>query len=552
MCFPAGATSKASGTFYRTLEKELNDVGFIKMKNINVPYRVYYKPVLSNGDVVSQMTLKITKEMEWAIIVQGKEVNISESPFKELSTILRTDNMKLFISVLNSVNICEGNNDFEDLIQKRVMIETQFRGLDGEDVAVIESNRGVSLMKENFNIIRSKNCRLLIRNELKCEECKQLRKKLHAMRAIKTTSSKDSASVSSKVNYRYQSSEVLRKRLSSTQLAKKNAVQNVTRLTSKISKLVESEEVAVTSEQDSIIKEIIEKEKPELDENTPLHLLWQQQKERSSKSAKAMRWHPLIIRWCLSIYMTSPAAYRHISSKRNNFLMLPHVNTLKKYINYTKPSSGFNPDIIKELVEDSKLASLKDFQKNVSILFDEMKIQANLVYKKSTGKIVGFTEMGSINEEMSEFQRHVDSENVDEKPDRKLAQYVNLFMVRGIFTNLCYPFGYHASVGFKSDELFPVVWEATGVLESLGFKVRAWVCDGGSPNRRFLKMNAQDDKFNSVKNIFATDRDIYFFSDVPHLLKTTRNNLENSHGNQNTKNLMVSVFLSRLTSFIKH
>ena len=33
-----------------------------------------------------------------------------------------------------------------------------------------------------------------------------------------------------------------------------------------------------------------------------------------------------------------------------------------------------------------------------------MKVQPNLVYKRSTGKIVGFVEMGDINEEISQFQ----------------------------------------------------------------------------------------------------------------------------------------------------
>ena len=76
----------------------------------------------------------------------------------------------------------------------------------------------------------------------------------------------------------------------------------------------------------------------------------------------------------------------------------------KKYINFTDPMTGFNPDIIKQLIKDSKLEILVEYQKNVSLLIDEMKIQSNLVYKKSTGKIVGFVEMGDINEEISQFQ----------------------------------------------------------------------------------------------------------------------------------------------------
>ena len=122
-------------------------------------------------------------------------------------------------------------------------------------------------------------------------------------------------------------------------------------------------------------------------------------------------------------------------------------------------------------------------------------------------------------------------------------------MVRSLCTNLCYPMGYHATMGFTSDQLFPVVREATSILESLGFKVRAWVCDGAAPNRKFFKINAINNYDNIgyyTINKYDPTRKIYFISDVPHLLKTTRNNIENSHGNKNTRNLHVSFFKFKL------
>ena len=76
----------------------------------------------------------------------------------------------------------------------------------------------------------------------------------------------------------------------------------------------------------------------------------------------------------------------------------------------------------------------------------------------------------------------------------------------------------------------------------IGFMVRVWVCDGASPNRKLFSINVvEDGADNWTWNIFAEDnRKIFFMSDVPHLMKTTRNNLENSHGNLNSRNLHVS------------
>ena len=55
-------------------------------------------------------------------------------------------------------------------------------------------------------------------------------------------------------------------------------------------------------------------------------------------------------------------------------------------------------NVLEQILEDINFDNLKDHEKNVSVVFDEMKIQGNLVYKKSTGKIIWYTEMGDLNE----------------------------------------------------------------------------------------------------------------------------------------------------------
>ena len=89
-----------------------------------------------------------------------------------------------------------------------------------------------------------------------------------------------------------------------------------------------------------------------------------------------------------------------------------------------------------------------------------------------------------------------------------------------------------------------MVWSATAILESLGFMVRLFVSDGASPNRRFYHLHG--DKGTLVyktPNIFTSDkkRDIFVIADPSHLIKTTRNDLENSYGHNNTRNLHVMI-----------
>ena len=120
---------------------------------------------------------------------------------------------------------------------------------------------------------------------------------------------------------------------------------------------------------------------------------------------------------------------------------------------------------------------------------------------------------------------------------------MKVFMVHGIHTNLENKIGYHASRGFTGDQLFPLVWEATRILEVVGFKVRGWVCDRARPNRAFFRINGVLNQFEIryfTINRYSPDRNIYFISDIPHLLKATSTNLENSHEYMNTRNLHLS------------
>ena len=97
-------------------------------------------------------------------------------------------------------------------------------------------------------------------------------------------------------------------------------------------------------------------------------------------------------------------------NKSIGFLNLPHSNTLKKYSSFTSPPVGFNPDIILRLI-DSNIAHLEDYQKNVILNFDEMKIESDLVYRRSTGQLVGFIELGSLNDEFKIFERYIKEED---------------------------------------------------------------------------------------------------------------------------------------------
>ena len=148
-------------------------------------------------------------------------------------------------------------------------------------------------------------------------------------------------------------------------------------------------------------------------------------------------------------------------------------------------------------------------------------------------------------------------------PRRRDAQlqHTMSFMVRGIFKHINVPMAYFPSNGFDSYQLYPCVWEAVRILESAGFKVRGLVSYGATPNRKFYRMYLHFEKDNQKDGVtywtwnrYAPNRKLYFFSEPPHLVKTLRNNWENSNGHLNTRNLVLSneIVMSSSNKFIQN
>ena len=199
-------------------------------------------------------------------------------------------------------------------------------------------------------------------------------------------------------------------------------------------------------------------EKIDFPHDSPQYLLWeQQQKQASYSDSKRMKWYPVMIRWCISIYLKSPGAYKQL--RNSGLLKLPHKKALSKYPNFTEPKCGINIDVVKHLVTETKEYS--NLKRIARILFDEIKIKSGLVYSKQTGSTVWFCDMRDINKDLEDSKNRI--ENKEE--DKSMSKYVLTFMVRGVFTSLSYPFAYYAGQGSSSDQLYPCVWESVRVLE---------------------------------------------------------------------------------------
>ena len=80
--------------------------------------------------------------------------------------------------------------------------------------------------------------------------------------------------------------------------------QSNDRLLKRIEKLAVSESAEINSVTSDVI---VNKNQSGFPPDSPKHLLWEQQKKLCRlKKKTSMRWHHVMIRWCLSIYLKSP------------------------------------------------------------------------------------------------------------------------------------------------------------------------------------------------------------------------------------------------------
>ena len=144
-----------------------------------------------------------------------------------------------------------------------------------------------------------------------------------------------------------------------------------------------------------------------------------------------------------------------------------------------------------------------------------------LVFNKASGALVGFHDLGEVNDLLSDMEREVKNPNTR----RLLAKVMLVFMIRGLFTSMKFPYVQFAANSTKGATLFPLFKQVVNRLTRLDLCVVAVTCDGASDNRRLFSLHDTASKMvYKTRNVYSKEKNtIFFFSDPPHLIKTIRN-----------------------------
>lgn len=475
--------------------------------------RISSQPSCSTVPLRITHCLKVDRDLSWSLYVNQHHVDTSKcGALKSFPKTLNAGRLSQLLTKLDGLSVCAGQSDVH-FVKMVAAKKGKIVSPDGKVAAYVDDD-------SYTKTVRTADCELICPSA-KCESCKAYRANL---RSIYNRWSKqrgfDGSDTSSHTNDRYLNTPEKKAKMDSLRKRAHNAEEEVKRLKDKVRTLLQQGENVdneLHSDLVNIMKENADEIRKVYPENSFSRLFWDEQlKAASAKDPRQVRWHPVLIKWCLNLKLLSSSAYH--AMRTSGFLKLPSERTLRDYVHYFSNRPGFQKEVHQQLLEEAKIESLPEDRRFVCLILDEMKIKEGLVYNKHSGELIGFTHLGDINNELMKLERG------DKRPP--IANHVLTIMVRGLLFKLEFPYAHFGTEGVTADFLYPIVWEAIRLLEADGVKVLCITADGASPNRKFFKMHKTPDVSfpHKAKNPYAKEeRWVFFISDPPHLIKTVRN-----------------------------
>ena len=415
-------------------------------------------------------------------------------PAPHLTTDLEKKNLAHFLKDLQDMKVCTGVTaaDLQDLAGPPDGKTTYYKHMQYEHL-----NGKMS----HSSCVKSTQCQLLLRPAslvCKCQPCSQVERQLVEKKRYLVE--KLSKPIHAKAPLHNLPKEQLKEAFKQVR-HQNNQLQKELQL---FKDKMEEESVQLgTNVHSSLCSAVNSKEI----KNPLQKLFWEEQQKAFNYKEHGMRWHPMIIRLAILLHSKSPDAYKIL--RKTGVLHLPGATTLREYTSANHPEEGLQPAVMEDLRKEAD--KLPEHQRYVVLLHNEMTIRSELIFD-----LVGF-----VNKDKWTFD--TETEN--------LATHALVFFVVGLNSSLKMSLGYFGTTGATSDELMPLLWTAIGCLEECGFKVAASTSDKASPNQRLYQLHqlpGDDTVCYKAVNLFAPEREVFFISDPPHLIKTVRNNLESS------------------------
>lgn len=132
--------------------------------------------------------------------------------------------------------------------------------------------------------------------------------------------------------------------------------------------------------------------------------------------------------------------------RSSSYITLPSERTLRDYTRWIESNTGCQPEVTQQLLDELNKVKLPEHLKShVAVVFDEVKIKEGIVYDKHSCRVLGFVIMDN---ELLQFQHSLEDAN-DMK--ETVAKQMLVFMVRGIFASIDFPYVQYTTRGISGD-----------------------------------------------------------------------------------------------------
>ena len=502
---------------------------------------------------VIERSVSINVSMSWHAHAMGKLLTHATCQLLRMfpQRISSIAIVKEIADAIDRAHICPGNPDPEmvELFERRGHSITTADNHNMQaayiDVVDVTNSNGALFART----VRHNECDILCQQKERyphmCSACQLYRSNLRVMRWRSQQCDSLAASRTahnSHTNIRFLNVKEMEERLRNVQQKKKIVTAKVQKLEEKMKKDIDENGVMLSEPEVEVVRDLIEDASDTVyrfPKDSVQYILWEEQKKCNAlKDKRQMRWHPLVIRFALSLKYASTAAFQQVT--KLGFLALPSERTLRDYTHWCSIKTGMQAPFINQLKHAIKEEKITEDKKQFCLLMDEMKIKSGLVFSKSSGKLIGFCDLSNVNTEIDDLSYCLSGECTNQPA--KLASHMLVFMVRPVCKpSLCFTIAMYPSSNITGNKLYPIVWEVIESLEMNLLPVISVTSDGASSNRRFYKLCKDGGANHKTRNPFDPNRHIFFFCDAPHLLKTARNCFSNSHCHLKTRKLEVSV-----------
>ena len=221
-----------------------------------------------------------------------------------------------------------------------------------------------------------------------------------------------------------------------------------------------------------------------------------------NKSRKKNQYSDEFKQLCISISFKSPGCYKFLAKR----LKLPPHRTVRRWLEKIDFKEGFDPflfDLLK-----ARASKLKEKERIVTLLADEISLKENCDYDRKHDKIFG----------------------VQRKDDGSIVYPSNalVFMIAGVCKKfrqaVAYFFNENAMPG---SDFHPMLLDCITRIEECGFKVVKFTSDQGSNLHSVLdKLQVTPE---GSQYFMHNGHAVYVSADPPHLVKSVRNTLYNGY-----------------------